>query len=346
MIHRRTFLSLPFAFAYGANPPANIVVLAPTGWRGQAAPWERDPDLAAPNLEKFGKQSVTFSRAYSVYPKPELAMKALETSKYPHAAKIDDAVLGSLETLAPDEAIKAFQKTPFAIRVVFSEPEKIVEPLPSSLHLRANVPSANEAAARKELAKFYGRCAAIDREIGRVLGALDDASHSWNTVVAFTSDCGQQMGSHGLEGAGVPYEESLRIPLAIRFPRKLNAASRDLASQVDIMPTVLSLAGIEIPGGVQGQDLFINAPEEFAYSEGLFGEVNEWRMLVRGYEKLVATPKGVLEQLFNLAEDPLEQTNLVPDLAQPLKLASLKAQLQLEMRKLGDGVDPSGLRIR
>jgi arylsulfatase A-like enzyme len=112
------------------------------------------------------------------------------------------------------------------------------------------------------------------------------------------------------------------------------------------MPTLLALCGMEIPDGVQGQNLFGKTPPELAYAEGKFGEPDEWRMLVRGYDKLIATPKGEVTYLFNLADDPFEMTNLAHDSAQKLKLASLKAQLLATMKKLADGLDPSGLRKR
>ena len=112
----------------------------------------------------------------------------------------------------------------------------------------------------------------------------------------------------------------MRVPLAIRYPAKLKPERGDLASQVDIMPTLLALCGMEIPEGVQGQDLLGKAPPEVAYAEG-----DSWRLLVRGYDKLIATPKGEATHLFNLADDPYEMTNLVHDSAQKLKLASLKA---------------------
>ena len=71
----------------------------------------------------------------------------------------------------------------------------------------------------------------------------------------------------------------------------------------------------------------------------------DWQK-ARGFDKLIATPKGEVTHLFNLADDPFELTNLAHDSAQKLKLASLKAQMLAQMKKLGDGLDPSGLRIR
>jgi arylsulfatase A-like enzyme len=336
-------LALARAAASAPYGSPNLVLITAANWRGQATPWDRDPDLSAPNLEKFGKQSVVFSRAYCACPQPALAQTALLTSKFPHAAAAGDRALGHVQTLTPDAAIKAFAKPPFAVQITFPNPPDVREPSVARLHVRGNVPSADELPARQQLAQFYGRCVGIDNDLGRILAALDPVAQ--DTVVAFTSDCGAQMGSQGLDGSGVPFEESLRIPLAIRYPAKLKPDAHDLASQVDIMPTLLTLCGLEIPDGVQGQDLFGKNPPEVAFAEGVL-QADAWRVLVRGYDKLIATPKGEITHLFNLAEDPLEMTNLVRDPAQKLTLASLKAQLTAQMQKLSDGLDPSGLRIR
>lgn len=344
MIGRRHFLLTPLAVAFAADRGPNLVLITVSGWRGQATPWDGDPDLFAPNLEKFGKQSVVFSRTYCASPRADLAQAALLTSKFPHAAAKDDEALGHLKKMTPEAAIKAFETPPFALHIALPQAQNIRQSDASRLHVRGNVPSANEPGARQRLAKFYGRCAAADEELGRVLNALDGLSN--DTVVAFTSDCGQQLGSHGIEGNEVAFEESVRVPLAIRYPRTLKPDARDMALQVDILPTLLTLCGAEIPEGVQGTDLFGKTRDEVAFAEGNLGEPDEWRMLIRGYDKIVATPKAEIKALFNLAEDPYESTNMAKDPAQKLKLASLKAQLQAEMRKLADGSDPSGLRKR
>jgi arylsulfatase A-like enzyme len=346
LIDRRKFLLTPLALACAADATPNLVLITPSGWRGQAVPWDGAPDLTAPNLEEFGKQSVVFSRTYCASPKPDLAQTALLTSKYPHAAKVDDAPLREFSRCSPDEAIQAFEKTPFAIQVTFLDPPSLHPPNEAMIHPRGNVPPGVETVARRALARFYGHCSAIDESIGKILAALDQRKLADDTIVVFTSDCGQQLGSHRVEGSGVFFEESIRIPLAIRYPRKLQPDARDLANQVDIMPTLLALSGIEIPEGIQGVDLFGKTPPEVGFSEGKLGEEDEWRAMIRGYDKLVAPPKGESTHLFNLADDPFELTNLVHDSAQKLKLASLKAQLLAQMKKLGDGLDPSGLRIR
>jgi arylsulfatase A-like enzyme len=346
LIDRRTFLFAPLALAYAADRGPNLVLITPSGWRGQATPWDGDPDLSAPNLEKFGTQSVVFSRTYSCCPKSDLSQAALSTSKYPHAAKKGDEALATLKQLTTDDAIKAFEKAPFAIQIVFPDPPNIRQPNAASLHVRGNVPSAKEPSARQDLARFYGHCGAVDDDLDRILDALDRLNLSQNTIVVFTSDCGQQLGSHGLDGNNVAFEESIRVPLAIRYPPKLKPAARDIASQIDLMPTILVLYGADIPDGVQGRDLFGKTPSEVVFAEGKLKENGEWRIMIRGFDKVVATPKGEITHLFNLADDPYEMTNLARDSAQKLKLASLTAQLRAQMQKLGDGVDPSGLRKR
>ena len=85
---------------------------------------------------------------------------------------------------------------------------------------------------------------------------------------------------------------------------------------------------------------------EAVYAEGRLGQKDEWRMLVHGFDKLVVDMEGNVVYLFNLAEDPLEQTNLANVSAEQLKRDSLLAMERLWMKKLGDGVDASGLKKR
>jgi arylsulfatase A-like enzyme len=343
LIDRRTFLFTPLVLASAADPP-NLLLITTRNWRGLAAPWENDPDLFAPNLEAFGKQSVIFSRTYCACPSQGLTECGLLTSRFPHMEGGEIFLQG--REYKPDAAIEAFAETPFAVRTELIVAKGGILPDPRSIRPRGNVPSEKEQWARNQLTGFYSNCRAIDEALGEILGALDKLNLVEDTVVAFTSDRGLQIGSHGADDGEVPFEESVRIPLAIRYPSRLKPETRDLASQIDIMPTLLTLCGMEIPEGVQGQDLFGKMPPEVAFAEGQLGEPDEWRMLVRGYDKLVATPRAEVTHLFNLAEDPLEMTNLAHDPTQKLKLASMKAQLLVEMKRLGDGMDPSGLRIR
>jgi arylsulfatase A-like enzyme len=230
---------------------------------------------------------------------------------------------------------------------------------PDLLHVRENVPREEQSRAREDLAVFYARARTRDRDIGMVLEALDrplrgNANGAADTIVIFTSNHGEQFGSHTGQGDDYVYEETMRIPLAIRYPRLFGGAAQNdmLVSQVDIMPTLLQWCGVTIPAAVQGRDLSAllagrsGERPDAVYGEGRLGRKDEWRMLVRGYDKLVVDLEGTVTHLFNLADDPYEMTNLAKVSAQQLKRDSLLAIQRQWMKKLGDRVDASGLRKR
>jgi arylsulfatase A-like enzyme len=110
------------------------------------------------------------------------------------------------------------------------------------------------------------------------------------------------------------------------------------------MPTLLRFCGVDIPESVQGQDVSVH--RESVYSSGKLGEPEEWRMLVRGLDKLVVDRELNVTHLYNLGPDPFEMENLARDVSQDLKRDELKALLKDWMRRSGDGMDPSGLKKR
>jgi len=210
--------------------------------------------------------------------------------------------------------------------------------------------------AAVRLFDYYLHCDARDREIGTVLGALDGPEVLEDTIVLFTSDHGGQFWSHGLYGFEFPFEESVRIPLAIRFPSRIRPGqeSAALISHIDILPTLAGLCGISIPENVQGRDLsglLVGAENggelpDAVYAAGQYSEPNEWHMLVHGYDKLVTGANGRVTHLYNLSDDPLELLNLADVSAEQRKRDSLVAMQQAWMRKLGDRIDASGLKTR
>jgi arylsulfatase A-like enzyme len=87
---------------------------------------------------------------------------------------------------------------------------------PRTLRLRPNVPEDLQAPAQVEYDVYYGLCATLDKAIGDLLGALDQQRLTGETIVVFSSDYGEMLGSQGLEGADVPFEEAVRVPLVIQ----------------------------------------------------------------------------------------------------------------------------------
>jgi hypothetical protein len=162
-----------------------------------------------------------------------------------------------------------------------------------------------------------------------------------NTIVVFTRE------NEG--GDGSAREKTVRVPLAIFYPGVLKQRVADdiLVSQVDLMPTLASLCGIATPPEVQGRNL---APllrgEGSEAPDSVFIEGNTWRAVIRGYQKLVTDLTGAPEHLYNVAADPDEQNDLARDPSSRLTVDGLVALAQVWMRRLGDGLDPSGLKRR
>jgi len=141
---------------------------------------------------------------------------------------------------------------------------------PSGIEPRGNVPEQMRDFAPKELALYYGCIAALDFQLGRLLEALERLGLADDTVVCYTSDHGDHLSSHGYgrpwdhwlppqmrASKATPYEESVHVPFLMRFPGVVPAGHRTdaLLGSVDIMPTLLGLCGLEIPGTVQGADV-------------------------------------------------------------------------------------------
>jgi len=178
-------------------------------------------------------------------------------------------------------------------------------------------------------AMYFGCQSFVDNEIGRVIGAVDRFARD-DTVVIFTSDHGTMMGAHGITNKGpVMYEEITRIPLVVRMPGGEGPGRVDgtLASHVDLLPTMLELAGEGVPDLLSGESL---APvlrgdetdadrsvviefERFDVDNDAVGEFLPIRCIVRGDYKLAVNLLDSVDELYNLADDPAEVVNLIDD---------------------------------
>ena len=110
---------------------------------------------------------------------------------------------------------------------------------------------------RHLIAEYRGVVAWVDDAVGRMLRNLSRRGLDKNTIVVFTADHGDNLGSHGRVQKGSFNEEAIAVPLVIRWPGspRGQVVSDQVASLVDLMPTLLEAAGVEVPGHVHGQSL-------------------------------------------------------------------------------------------
>ena len=99
--------------------------------------------------------------------------------------------------------------------------------------------------------------ASVDDNVGRVLDYLDQNGLTQNTIVVYTSDNGFFLGDHGWFDKRFMYEQSLRVPLIVRYPAKVKAGSvtKAMTVNVDYAPTFLEYAGVKVPADIQGKSL-------------------------------------------------------------------------------------------
>jgi arylsulfatase A-like enzyme len=128
---------------------------------------------------------------------------------------------------------------------------------PDKIELRPNVPVKMQKQARQDLAGYYAHCTALDHCVGELLKTLDDTGITRNTIVVFSADHGSMLYSQGLERKQKPWDESIRVPLLIRYPRAMGDMGRKLDGPInspDLMPTLLALADVKCPNTVEGFD--------------------------------------------------------------------------------------------
>ena len=185
---------------------------------------------------------------------------------------------------------------------------------------------------KKSMAVYWGYCTLIDDQVGRLVNALEEEDILDDTLVIYISDHGEQLGSQGLWQKMMPYEEGLRVPMIMRLPGIIHPGLRSQAnaSLIDILSTILSILGEDIPEDMIGRNLSptFNDGEEFQtdpyrFSEhkplGDWHQVVEWRLVTDNHFKYVWN-QGDLDEMYDLDVDPYELNNLIahPDYAEEL----------------------------
>jgi arylsulfatase A-like enzyme len=277
---------------------------------------------------------------------------------YDAAAQARDAVAFVKEKAKGDK--------PFVLFLAWGPPHDPYQTAPAKyreridaarLILPPNVPEAIGEQVRKKMAGYYAHCAALDDCFGELWQGCKDAGADENTVIIFTADHGDMLGSHGAYNKQQPFEESVRVPLLIHWPAKFGRQGRKLPAIVnteDLMPTLLSMCDVAIPASVEGKSLL---PVLMGKSDGERAALlscpvpfGQWNRLVGGREyRAVRTDRYTYARdlkgawlLFDRQKDPYEMENLVgkPEAAEVQR--EMEGLLAAKLKENGDAFLPAG----
>jgi len=219
------------------------------------------------------------------------------------------------------------------------------------------------------LAAFYGMCACVDDNVGRLLAMLDDRKLADNTVVLFLTDNGGTAGvkhfNAGMRGGKTSvHEGGTRAPLFIRWPAgiKQPRVVPQLAAHIDVVPTLLDLCGVDRPAGVRFDGVSVRPllagndvgwPERTLFTHNPINETNRYPGAVRtpkyrlvrelrggpqGGSKATADRLPADWQLYDMQSDPAESLDLAT------KLPQVVADLSRQYEAWFDDVSAGGLR--
>jgi N-acetylglucosamine-6-sulfatase len=185
---------------------------------------------------------------------------------------------------------------------------------------------------------------AIEDGVGEIFKALKETDQLDNTVIVFTSDNGYFYGEHGLSvERRLAYEESIRMPLLVRYPKAIKAGTTrdEFALNIDLAPTLLELAGASVPGAMQGRSLapllagkrpaWRNSFLIEYYSDKVFPRVLQMGYkAVRNqrYKYIHYLELDGMDELYDLKSDPYEMKNLIHQPGAAKALDELKQEME------------------
>ncbi len=209
--------------------------------------------------------------------------------------------------------------------------------------------------------QYHQAVRSLDEGIGKVLATLEETGQLANTLVVFTSDQGYAWGQHGFRAKLAPYDANIRSPLIISMPGKLPEAQvcTTAVGGVDLPPTILAMAGLQLPWAMHGHDLTPLLKDPTAqwphttmlpFTADKFGDdcdsvpappgnrhktgIPWYILVVEGRFKYIRTLEaGEPEELYDLIADPDELINLASDPAHQERVRRLRQSAIAELRR-------------
>ena len=200
---------------------------------------------------------------------------------------------------------------------------------------------------------YLGTINSVDDSVGRIIGALSETGQLDDTLIIFTSDNPFLLGEHGMIDKRTMHEESIRIPLLMRYPRRIKPGTviDEMVLSVDLAPTIVELCGAEPLGNIHGRSVVplfdgaaagwrtswfyeYNYEKQFPYTPNVRGvRTATWKYM--HYPHGDGGPDRHKAELYNLKEDSGELHNLIDDPAAAGTLAQLKNELARLMQETG-----------
>lgn len=222
--------------------------------------------------------------------------------------------------------------------------------------LRGNVPADKFEKVQNDLRGYYAHMTAIDDCMGQLWQTLQEKGLEENTLIVFTSDHGDLLGSHNAWNKQQPYDESIRVPFLIHYPKGLGTKGRKSAALInspDIMPTLLGFSGIKIPKTVEGVDFSANflGKKKNKVSYTLLSCVQPFGQWPRNkggkeYRGLMTEKYTYVRDLngpwlfFDREKDPFQLDNLVGKKDVKIQQNKLEKMLANELKKRKDAFLP------
>lgn len=199
---------------------------------------------------------------------------------------------------------------------------------------------ATDEMYQESVKNYYRLLTHVDDVVGDLVKNLEAKGLADNTIIIFTGDNGMYLGEHGLAGKWYGHEESIRVPLIIYDPREENKvkgkSSDKIALNIDIAPTILKMAGVPVPMGMQGIDLMKLAEgsdpsldrKDFFYEHTFMGSpgIPQVEGVVSRDIKYMKFIEHEYEELYDLDADRFEKKNLAGDAAYRDELQTLRSR--------------------
>lgn len=338
---------LGFIGKYGVGRQRDFPVATFDYWRGiagQPAYEQKDKDGNYKHLTQImGEQSVEFLRGCS----RETPFCLSVSFKAPHVQDGDPRQFiydPAYKDLYKNDRVplpKTASQEHFATLPVFLRDDA------TTARVRWQIRFPSEEKYQESVRGYYRLITGVDVVIGGIRAELDRLGLADNTVIMLMGDNGFFLAEHGFAGKWYGFEEAIRVPLLVYDPRLPSSCRgqvrREIALNVDVAPTILSLAGVPVPGSMQGADLTpLTRGQKRPWRSDFFYEhlfVNRSRQtganLIPQSEGVVSLRYKYLrypeqdpayEQLFDLVADPREERNLATDVRCKSLLETMRAR--------------------